>query len=164
MADMEELKKKGGGNLGVNSGYEVKTETDRILSIGRYVVNTAGSSSTVFKYDTVDKKNGVLITLPSLFKDERYVDIISENIKEQMVMQYKADNRKLYWVAGIDQKGTVKLFEKISKEQNFYITAEGKLVISFDKYEVGPGSTGIAQFVIPTEILKDILAGNEYLK
>jgi len=60
-----------------------ETDTDRILSIGRYVLTVAGSSSTVFKYDTVDKKEGILITLPSLFKDNSYIEIISENIKDQ---------------------------------------------------------------------------------
>jgi hypothetical protein len=164
MADMEDLKQNGGGHLGVNSGYEVKTDTDRILSIGRYVVNTVGSSSTVFKYDTIDKKNGILIMLPSLFKDDRYVDVISENIKNQMVEQHKSDKSKFYWAAGIEQKGTMKLFEKISKEQSFYINTEGKLVISFDKYEVAPGYMGIVQFVIPTEVLSDVLVSNEYIK
>lgn len=164
MADMENLKKNGGGHLGVNSGYEVKTDTDRILSIGRYVVNTVGSSSTKMKYDTIDKKNGILITLPSLFKDDRYVEIISENIKKQMIEQNKADSNKFYWVAGIEQKGNMELFEKISKEQSFYINTEGKLVISFDKYEVAPGYMGVVQFVIPTEIMSDILVSNEYIK
>lgn len=164
MADMENLKKNGGGHLGVNSGYEVKTDTDRILSIGRYVVNTVGSSSTKMKYDTIDKKNGILITLPSLFKDDRYVEIISENIKKQMIEQNKADSNKFYWVAGIKQNGNMELFEKISKEQSFYINTEGNLVISFDKYEVAPGYMGIAQFVIPTAIISDILVSNEYIK
>lgn len=164
MADMENLKKNGGGHLGVNSGYEVKTDTDKILSIGRYVVNTVGSSSTKMKYDTIDKKNGILITLPSLFKDDRYVEIISENIKKQMIEQNKADSNKFYWVAGIKQNGNMELFEKISKEQSFYINTEGKLVISFDKYEVAPGYMGIAQFVIPTAIISDILVSNEYIK
>lgn len=164
MADMKELEEKGGGHLGVNSGFVVKTDTDRILSVGRYVVNTVGSSSTVFKYDTIDKKNEILITLPSLFKDDRYIDVISENIKKQMVEQNKADKNKFYWVAGIEQKGTIKLFEKISKEQSFYINSEGKLVISFDKYEVAPGYMGIVQFVIPTDALSDVLVSNEYIK
>jgi len=65
----------------------VKTDTDRILSIGRYVLTVAGSSSTVFKYDTVDKKEGILITLPSLFKDNSY-------IKDQMRERMKADDIK----------------------------------------------------------------------
>jgi len=164
MADIKDLKENGGGHLGIESGYEVKTDNDRILSIGRYVVNTVGSSSTVFKYDTVDKKNEVLITLPSLFKDDRYVPIISENIKAQMIEQHKADNNKFYWVKGIENKGTMELFDGISKEQSFYINSEGKLVISFNKYEVAPGYMGIVEFVIPTEILKDVLVSNEYIK
>lgn len=41
------MKENGGGHLRVNSGFIVKTDNDRILSVGRYVVNTLGSSSTV---------------------------------------------------------------------------------------------------------------------
>lgn len=164
LADMEDLKQKGGGNLGVDSGYIVKTDTDRLLSVGRYVVNTVGSSSTTMKYDTIDKKNEILITLPSLFKDDSYVDIISENIKKQMIEQNKADNNKFYWVEGIEQQATMEMFNKILNEQNFYINTEGKLVISFDKYEVAPGYMGVVEFVIPTEILSDSLVSNEYIK
>jgi hypothetical protein len=164
ISDMKNLKEADGGHLGINSGYVVKTDTDRILSIGRYVVNTVGSSSTTLKYDTVDKKNEVLITLPSLFKDDRYMGIISQNIKEQMIEQHKLDRDKFYWVKGIEQKSTVELFEQISKNQNFYISSAGKLVISFDKYEVAPGYMGVVEFVIPTEILSDALLSNEYIK
>jgi hypothetical protein len=164
LADMEALKKKGDGHLGVNSGYVVKTDSDKLLSVGRYVVNTVGSSSTTMKYDTLDKKNEILITLPSLFKDDRYVEIISENIKRQMIEQNKADRNKFYWVEEIDQKATVQLFQKISKEQNFYISTEGKLIISFNKYEVAPGYMGVVEFVIPTELISDSLVSNEYIK
>lgn len=39
-------------HIGVSRGYEIKTDNDRMLSIGRYVVNAAVSSFTVFnKYD-----------------------------------------------------------------------------------------------------------------
>lgn len=163
-SDMKDLKKIGGGHLGINSGYVVKTDNDSILSIGRYVVNTVGSSSTVFKYDTIDKKNEVLITLPSLFKDESYVEVISENIIKQMNEQHKADESKFYWVEGVDEKGTFGFFEKISNVQSFFINPEGKLVISFDKYEVAPGYMGVIEFVIPTEILSGVLVSNEYIK
>lgn len=164
IAEMKDLKEKGGGHLGVDSGYVVKTDTDRILSVGRYVVNTVASSSTVFKYDTIDKQNEVLITLPSLFKDDSYVEVISANIKEQMRKQHQVDENKIYWVEGVEEEGFVDLFEKISKEQSFYINTDSKLVISFDKYEVAPGYMGVVEFVIPTEVLADILAGNEYIK
>jgi len=164
IADMKKVEENGGGHLGINSGYQVKTDNDKILSIGRYTVNTVGSSSTVFKYDTIDKKKEVLITLPSLFKDEKYISIISENIKEQMVSNNKVDKNKFYWVEGIEQSSTIDHFKEISKNQSFYITSEGKLVISFNKYEVAPGYMGIVEFVIPSEILKDALVSNEYIK
>lgn len=162
MKDMEEVKAAGGGHLGVDSGYVVKTDTDKILSVGRYYVNTVASSSTTFKYDTIDKENEILITLKSLFRDDSYMEIISQNIKEQMIEQVKEDENKTYWVEGIntDMPDT---FEKIREDQSFYITADNKLVISFDKYEVAPGYMGVVEFEIPTEIIKDILVGTEYI-
>ncbi|MDF2519579.1 MAG: anti-sigma factor [Clostridia bacterium] len=158
--EVEELKAAGGGHLGVDSGYVIKTDTDRILSIGRYVVNTVGSSSTTFKYDTVDKQNQILITLPSLFKDESYIDIISENIKAQMRQQMKEDAKKIYWV----EEGDISAFEKIKADQSFYISSSQKLIISFDKYEVAPGYMGVVEFEIPTEVLSEVLVSNEYIK
>lgn len=160
--DMKSLEENGGGHMGVSSGYIVKTDTDKILSVGRYIENTVGSSSTTFKYDTIDKKNEILVTLPSLFKDESYVDIISSNIKEQMVEQHNEDENKFYWVEGIENEST-ELFEKISINQSFYISSNGKLIISFDKYEVAPGYMGVVEFEIPTEILENILISSEYI-
>ncbi|GLI50484.1 anti-sigma-V factor RsiV [Tepidanaerobacter syntrophicus] len=162
--DMEEMKKSGGGHLGVDSGYVIKTDNNRILSVGRYVVNTVASSSTTFKYDTIDKKNEVLITLPSLFKDDSYINIISENIKEQMIKRHKEDENMIYWVSGVEDEDLIELFEKISKDQNFYINNDGKLVICFDKYEVAPGYMGVQEFIIPTEVISNVLVSNEYIK
>jgi len=160
MADMESLKQSGGGHLGIDSRYVVKTDNDRILSIGRSYVNTVGSSSTTMKYDTIDKKNQVLITLPSLFKDDRYIKMISDNIKEQMKKQMKEDSDKTYWLDVLNEGN----FELISKDQSFYINNDGKLVISFDKYEVAPGYMGVVEFIIPTNVLSDVLVSHEYIK
>jgi len=163
--DMDDLKKQGGGHLGIDTGYEVKTDNDQILSIGRYEVNTVGSSSTTMKYDTIDKKNQVLISLPSLFKDDAYIALISDNIKQQMLEQMKSDPDKTYWVKK-DDKDTDPLddFQSIQKDQSFYINKEGKLVISFDKYEVAPGYMGIVEFVIPTDKIASDLVSSEYIK
>ncbi|MBZ9685207.1 DUF3298 and DUF4163 domain-containing protein [Clostridium estertheticum] len=163
MADMEKLKKNEGGHLGIKSGYEVKTDTDNILSIKRYSASTVNSYSST-KYDTIDKKNQVLITLPSLFKDDSYVKIISDNIKKQMIQQNNADSSKHFWVEGIEKNPNLCVFKEISKEQNFYINSENKLVICFDKYEVAPGAMGSPEFVIATDIISNVLVGNEYIK
>ncbi|WP_338148633.1 RsiV family protein [Brevibacillus humidisoli] len=165
MTDMADLQKNGiEAHLGVESGYVVKTDTEQILSVGRYVVNTVGSSSTTFQYDTIDKKNQVLITLPSLFKDDRYIAVISENIKEQMRDQMEADPEKIYWVSVLGQEEPFTVFEAIAKDQSFYINSDNKLVISFDKYEVAPGYMGVVEFVIPTEVLSDLLVSDTYVK
>ena len=152
--------------MGVDTGYQIKTDNDSILSIGRYFVNTAGSSSTTFQYDTIDKQKQILITLPSLFKDESYIEIISQNIKEQMLQQIKTDEGKVYWVEGGNSEGisSSEFFKAIAKDQSFYITDSGKLMISFNKYDVAPGYMGTPEFEIPTGAIANILVGNEYIK
>lgn len=148
------------GHMGIVSGYEILTDTDEILSIGRYNVNIVGSSSTTMKYDTIDKVNSVMVTLPSLFKDEHYIERISEYIIETMIAEMEADDSKIYWVLEED----IEPFKAIHPDQNFYITAEGKLVIAFDKYEVAPGYMGLVTFEIPTEIIQDLLVNDYYVK
>lgn len=161
IVDIGNLKENGGGHLGIDSGYEIKTDSDRILSIGRYVVNTSGSSSTTFKYDTIDKEKEILITLPSLFKDDSYLELISNNIREQMIEEMKADDGVSYFT---NEESNEVDFHRIDKGQNFYINSEHKLVISFNKYEVAPGYMGIVEFTIPTDILSNILVSSEYIK
>lgn len=155
--DVEEMKQKGDGHLGVESGYEILTDTDQLLAIARYEVNTVGSSSTTMKYDTIDKQNSILITLPSLFKDDAYVDVISSYIVQEMQKQMAADENIVYFSS---EDGWL---EKITLDQNFYITSNHKLVISFDKYEAAPGSMGILTFEIPTDIIRELLVSDTYI-
>ena len=59
-SDMKELKKQLPDeevNLGIDSGYIVRTDNESILAIDVYMVNTVGSSSTTHKFYTIDKKN-----------------------------------------------------------------------------------------------------------
>ncbi len=165
IAEVGDLKAKGGGHLGVDSGYEIKTDNDQILSIGRYIVNIVGSSSTVMHYDNIDKQNEILITLPMLFKDDRYIKIISENIKEQMREQAASDPDKVFWVkgGGFPDEKLFDEFKTIKADQQFYISDKGKLVVSFDKYEVAPGYMGVLEFEIPTDVLKKDLVSMEYI-
>lgn len=167
VAEMEELKATG-AYLGVASDYEVMTDNERILSIRRSVLETAASSAETRQYDTIDKQKEVLITLPSLFKDESYVQVISEYIQGQMLEDMKQDEGKVYWVKNEegeeDEEFFADAFESIDREQSFYITEDHQLVISFDEYEVAPGYMGVVEFVIPTEKISSILVSNEYIK
>ncbi|WP_318617827.1 DUF3298 and DUF4163 domain-containing protein [Sporosarcina sp. YIM B06819] len=158
--DVAEMEKAGGGHLGVDSGYEILTDNDQLLSIARYEVNTVASSSTTMKYDTIDKQNSILITLPSLFKDDQYIEAINSYIVDEMARQMAADENVIYFTA--DEFGSE--FKTILPSQSFYITDNNKLVISFDKYEIAPGYMGIRTFEIPTDILEDHLVSDTYIK
>lgn len=161
--DIEEME---AGNMAVNSGYVIETDTDEILSVGRYVEVIVASSSSVMQYTTIDKQAETVITLPSLFKDDRYVEIISRYLEDEMrrkMIETKGD--EMYWVGGTEwHDESFGVFEGISPEQNFYITEAGKLVISFDEYEAAPGFMGLVTFEIPTELLQDVLVSNKYIK
>jgi hypothetical protein len=154
------------GNMAVNSGYIVQTDTADLLSFGRYVEVTVVSSSTVMKYSTIDKKSETVITLPSLFKDDRYLEIISSYIEDYLrnrMIETKGD--EMYWIGGTDyHDASMGVFEGITPEQNFYITDTGKLVMSFNDFEIAPGFMGIVTVEIPTELLQDVLMSNQYIK
>ena len=138
-------------HMGVNSDYIVKTDNDNILAIDVYILNTAGSSSTVHSFYTIDKKSGRLLTLEGLFKkDADYVKVLSDYIKQEM----KRENEENDGLFELDGEWA---FKGIKKDQNFYINNDGLLVICFDKYEVAAGAQGSPEFVIPNEIIKDIL-------
>ena len=48
-------------------------------------------------------------------------------------------------------------FSKIDNNQNFYFSENGNIVIVFDKYEVGPGSSGAPEFEIDKSIYERYL-------
>lgn len=153
------------GHYGVDSGYVVLTDNEQLLSFGRYVVEIVGSSSTVMKYTTIDKNEQIAITLPSLFKDDRYIETLSTYIADEMRREMAESNGdKSYWVKTETSEDIFDNFETIKADQNFYITDEGKLVIAFDKYEVAPGYMGLVEFEIPTELIEGQLVSNQYVK
>lgn len=164
--EVAQLNQEGGGHLGLDSGYEVITDNEQLLTLSRYVVESAGGSAESRPYDTIDKINHLVITLPSLFKDDSYIQIISDNIKEQMRRQMQDNSEITYWVEqpGVESDAPEDLFQSIAKDHNFYIDKKGKLVISFNEYDVAPGYMGVVEFTIPTEAIADQLVSNEYIR
>jgi len=164
--EVAQLNQEGGGHLSLDSGYEVVTDNEQLLTLLRYVVESAGGSAESRQYDTIDKINHLVITLPSLFKDDSYIKVISDNIKEQMREQMQDNPDNIYWVEqpGVEPEMPEDLFQTIDKDQNFYISPSGKLVISFNEYDVAPGYMGVVEFTIPTEVIQDLLVSNEYIR
>ncbi len=142
-------------NTALFSDYKVILDTDSLLVLASEKTEIAASGSESIHYDTIDKNNQLVLTLSSLFKDNGYINKISENIITQMKEQMKGEDGKIYFL----EDG----FKTISSDQNFYINKDGKLVISFNEYDVAPGYMGIVEFVIPTEVIKDLLVSDYYI-
>ena len=77
------------GHKSAESWYEVKTDNDNILSLVIYEYEAEGSSNTTRRFYNIDKKNQTVLTLEGMFKNDDYINVISENIKQQMAEQMK---------------------------------------------------------------------------
>ncbi|WMI81031.1 DUF3298 and DUF4163 domain-containing protein [Anaerotignum sp. MB30-C6] len=156
--DVKALKEKFGDemvHMGIDSNYIIKTDNNDYLAIDVYILNTAGSSSTVHTFYTIDKHTNQLVTLPSLFQEGAdYITPISQYITSEME-RLNNEEDGMFWIAGQTEFGEG--FKAILSDQNFYINSEGNLVIAFDKYDVAAGAQGSPEFVIPQNIIADIL-------
>ncbi|NYF25876.1 RsiV family protein [Sporosarcina sp. JAI121] len=135
--EMAKLRAAGGGNFSLNSGYEL------------------------IRYDTIDKVNGLLLSLPALFKNEQYIEAINTYLLGEMERQIEQDAGKVFF---LNDEFPDSAFQSIDPEQNFYITADHKLVLSFDEYDIAPGYMGVVTFEIPTEVIADYLVSNLHIK
>ncbi|MDB8791336.1 DUF3298 domain-containing protein [Romboutsia sp. 1001216sp1] len=155
LEEMEILKSdKVQGHSLVESWYEVLTDNEDLFSVVVYTHYAQGSSNTIRKFYNIDKKNETVLSLEGMFKNNDYINVISQNIKEQMRDNMKKDKNKHYW---IDDEIKEMNFKFIDKNQDFYINKNGELVICFDKYDVAPGYMGLVEFTIPNNIIKPLL-------
>ena len=88
---------------------------------------------------------------------------VSEEIKQQMNEQMKADPNQIYWSEAADQPTDVQPFKQIKPNQTFYINTKHQLIITFAQGEIAPYYMGTPEFVIPTKIIKQQLASPNYL-
>ena len=145
----------GQGYQAVDLDYQVITDSERLFSIRFDKLVVMASGEETVKIYHIDKKTGELINLSGIFKEGvNYIDPISENIREQMKEQMAADENVTYW---LDSDIPEWDFKSITADTTFYINEEGRLVIVFDEGEVAPMSMGSVEFVIPTEVIQDIV-------
>ena len=138
----------------------IKVESD-VIQNNKYwftlkltISEVAASSDLKYKYYNIDKRTDEIVKLSDLFDDENYKKAISEEIKKQMVSRMEKDKDVVYW---IDEENEEWSFSMIEGNQNFYLSNKGNIVIVFDKYEVGPGSTGTPEFEINKQIYEKYL-------
>ena len=128
---------------------KVLTDNDRLFSLELILYQGAGSGYEQHKHYTVDKLTGKELTLKDLCGND-YVDTISEEVKKQMKEQMAADESVKYWLDDPDVPEWN--FDKIAEDQDFYVDAEGHVVICFNEYDVAPGSMGCVEFIMPQTV------------
>lgn len=138
----------------VGSDYKIKADNDNFLSIEISKEEIQASSYITKKHYTIDKNKQIVLTLPMLFKDDNYIEEISNDIKAQMVDNMKKDNNLIYFLESDEDEQLTDNFYQIKENQDFYINNDGNLVICFDQYEVAPGYMGTLEFVISDKIFK----------
>ncbi len=125
--------------------FEVKS-AEVILSLKvTALLYDGGPGMPQTEYYNVDIKKNKLITLSDLFKNEDYKEIIDSAILCEM-----AKDIERYVPPGE--------FPGVSKHTKFFI-CEGKLHITFAKYEVASGMTGEPEFLIPPADIRRLLKG-----
>lgn len=127
---------------------ETVAENAKTLSVAIYNTETEASAATSRKIYNIDKKDKTILTLEGMFGNNDYVDVLSKNILSQMKERTKKDSNDVYFVDNTF---------KIKKDQPFYINDKGELVICFDEYEVAPGSAGLVEFVIPSNVVSKLM-------
>ena len=148
-AEVEKLEKEGKTtHKSAEMWSETVAENDKTLSVAIYNTEIEASASTSRKIYNIDKKDKTILTLEGMFGNNDYVDVLSKNILSQMKERTKKDSNDVYFVDHTF---------KIKKDQPFYINDKGELVICFDEYEVAPGSAGLVEFVIPSNIVSKLM-------
>lgn len=140
--DMEEFEE---GYQDIYIDSEVLTDDDRWFSLGLVLYQGAGSGYERHRHYTIDKTTGKRAVLSDFFGDD-YVETVSEQVKTQMRRRMAEDENIIYWIDNEDIPEWN--FESIQEEQDFYVDAEGRVVVCFDEYEVAPGYMGCVEFVM----------------
>lgn len=140
------------GYFNLDVKWDVVTDTENWFTLKVHTTLVMASSTDEVRYYHIDVPTGEIKTLADIFPDDfDYVTVISEEIKEQMQERMAEDPQEVYWLD--NTKVEEWRFDQIAPDHNFYFNEEGQIVIPFNKYEVGPGSTGAPEFVLETPAL-----------
>lgn len=153
--EFEEGLKLEDGYQDVTVSYEIVSTTDAYFTLKLMYYQGAGSGYQEEHYYTIDLKTGKRIRLKDLFQEGAdYITPISEDIKNQMREQMKADENKAYWLEDKDIPDAD--FRAITDETEFYVNENDHLVISFHEGDVAPMYMGVVTFEISEDVIKNI--------
>lgn len=133
--------------------HETVTDTDTWFTLKLRVHETAGSSNTYYRYYHIDKRDGKIVQLGDLARDEHFYEALEDEVRRQMKLRMEQDSDEVYWL----DDSLIGDCVSLTPEHNFYFNDGGELVLVFDKYEVAPGYMGTPEFAIGGELLRELV-------
>ncbi|OPJ59587.1 DUF3298 and DUF4163 domain-containing protein [Clostridium oryzae] len=136
---------KNWNKYGAYTGYSVKEKTNKLLSFTADYYSYMGGAhgSTDRRGINHDLSTGKLISLSSIFqKGFDYKTTLKKAVKD-----YVKKNPDMVF------EDAAKSIKDVTKNRQFYIK-DGKLVLIFQQYEIGPYAAGIQEVKIPLKNLK----------
>lgn len=139
------------GYVAEDAGYRIHMNNKTYLSARFYATVNLGGSFEYSRCVTIDKQNNKVLALSDLFDEDRdYVAEISAEVLRQMEYRVQYEQADYFIPGGIWSEE--ECFKEISSDQEFYLTADGHLVIVFEEYTVAAGTEGSPEFFMPDEI------------
>lgn len=135
-------------SIDVNVNYEVKHQSETTLSLLVDAWISWFNFQEERHFYNIDLVTGKELTLVDLLGEDAY-EYASSCVLAQMneMIEAKPD-AYVFW--GINDGGEMGIeFSGVTADTPFYINEAGNVVISYNKYDVGPGYMGIQEFEIP---------------
>ena len=137
------------GYLGLDVSSTVVTDSDTWFTLRVDAVETQASGSEFSRFYHINKATDQVVTLKDLFREDAdYVGVLSDEVRQQMEERMAEDREASYFPEE---------FTAIDPEQNFYFNGSGELVLVFDEYTIAPGSMGMPEFTIPSDVYETLL-------
>ncbi len=124
-------------HIAIKVWYEVKSYTDRYLSLAVAGSENWSNAYHETKYYNLDLREGKWVTLEDILGED-YARIAGKSILQQTEQREKETGLE-FWT---DQ------WDGVDESTKFYINDAGNPVIVFEKYEIAPGAAGEQEFEI----------------
>ena len=126
--------------------YEIKYQKAPILSLELITAKGWVAASEERHYYNLDLDYGMEIKLSDLLGED-WIALCNKEIDKQISERIASDPGLSFYGYG-DNDLTGEKFSTIDETTDYYINADGNVVIVFPEYSIAPGYMGIQEFVI----------------
>lgn len=138
-------------SIDINVNYEVKHQSDTTLSLLVDAWISWFNFQEERHFYNIDLVTGEELTLIDFLGEDAY-EYASDQVFRQMQERAAEDPEGIvYWGINDSDDGVGFDFVGVTDTTPFYINKEGNVVISYNKYDAGPGYMGIQEFEIPAK-------------